>query len=247
MNYSLDNLLKKPIKNGWLKYIESEKDKEYFKKILEKINNDSKKYENKLMIFPFPKNVFRSFRYFEPEETKIVLLGQDPYIRYENIKGKIVPQAMGLSFSVPKKIKKIPPSLQNIYKEIKKNNSNFEIPNHGNITRWAKKEKILLLNSALTVVEGHSGSHLKYWEKFTDNLIHHLSENYENIIFLLLGNFAIKKTKLINSDKHQIIKATHPSPLSAHRGFFNSDVFKNVDNTLLKVNKKKISFYIKKK
>ena len=119
MDYSLNNLLKKPIKKGWLKYIESEKEKEYFKKILEKINKDSVKYENKFMIFPFPKNVFKAFRYFEPEDTKIVLLGQDPYIRYEYINDKIVPQAMGLSFSVPKNIKKIPPSLQNIYKELK--------------------------------------------------------------------------------------------------------------------------------
>ena len=105
----------------------------------------------------------------------------------------------------------------------------------------------MLLNSALTVIEGKSGSHLKYWEKFTDNLIEHLSNNYQNIIFLLLGNFAIKKSKLIDKNKHKIITATHPSPLSAHRGFFNSKVFENVDNTLIKINKNKINWKIKKK
>ena len=229
------------VKKSWKKLIKQYEKEDFYKIIISKIKEWKK---NKTKIYPNLCDIWETFKYFDVEETKVVLLGQDPYIREEIHNNKEVPQAVGLSFSVPK-THKIPPSLRNMFKELK---NDLGIENtHGDISEWVKSEKILLLNSALTVVEGHSGSHLKYWEKFTDNLIHHLSENYENIIFLLLGNFAIKKTKLINSDKHQIIKATHPSPLSAHRGFFNSDVFKNVDNTLLKVNKKKISWYIKKK
>ena len=150
---------------------------------------------------------------------------------------------MGLSFSVPKRMRLVPPSLQNIFKELKIEYPDFEIPNHGDISRWAKKEKILLLNSALTVVEGDSGSHLKIWEKFTDKVIQFISENCYNVVFLLLGNYSIKKSNLINSDKHHIITAVHPSPLSASRGFFNSNVFKQVNEKL----ENKINFNLKNK
>lgn len=244
MDYSLENLLKTTVKEGWLKFIVKESNQEYFKKIIEKINKDSIKYENQFYIFPFPSNVFRAFRYFEPSETKLVLLGQDPYIRYELIDEEyVLPQAMGLSFSVPKKMRKIPPSLKNIFKELKNNYPDFEIPNHGDISRWARKEKILLLNSALTVIEGNSGSHLKIWQEFTDKVIKFISDNCNNVIFLLLGNFSIKKSNLIDSKKHHIVTAVHPSPLSATRGFFNSNVFKKVNDKL----EKKINFNLKYK
>lgn len=251
MNYNIDNLLNIKIKNGWLEFINNEKDQEYFKKIIEKINKDSKKYENQLYIFPFPKNVFRAFKYFEPQETKLVLLGQDPYIRYETLnqdqdQDLILPQAMGLSFSVPTKIKKIPPSLQNIFKELKNCYPDFDIPTNGNISRWARKEKILLLNSALSVLEGQSGSHLKIWEKFTDKIIKFISDNCENVVFLLLGNFSIKKSGLIDSDKHHVITAVHPSPLSACRGFFNSNVFLSVNKKLIESKRKEINWNLKK-
>jgi len=238
MDYTINNLLNFPIKKGWYDYITSELNKKYLKQILNKIRN-----EDKLMIFPFPKDVFKAFQYFEPHETKLVLLGQDPYISYELLNNStILPQAMGLSFSVPTKIKKVPPSLKNIFKEIKNSYPDFEIPNHGNIIKWAKEEKILLLNSALTVLEGKSGSHLKLWEKFTDDIIKYLSDNYNNIIFLLLGNFSKKKSSLIDDNKHHIITAVHPSPLSAYKGFFNSNIFNKIDNKLLEINKSKISW-----
>lgn len=244
MDYSLENLLKTTIKNGWLNLIDKESNQEYFQKILTKINKDSEKYKDQLYIFPFPTNVFRAFRYFEPQETKLVLLGQDPYIRYELIDDEyVLPQAMGLSFSVPKKMRLVPPSLQNIFKELKIEYPDFEIPNHGDISRWARKEKILLLNSALTVVEGHSGSHLKIWERFTDKVIQFISDNCDNVVFLLLGNYSIKKSNLIDSNKHHIIKAVHPSPLSASRGFFNSNVFKQVNEKL----ENKINYNLKNK
>jgi len=244
MDYNLNNLLKNDIKEGWLKFIIKESQEEYFKKILKKINKDADKYKDELFIFPFPNNVFRAFKYFEPQETKLVLLGQDPYIRYELIDDQFVlPQAMGLSFSVPKKMRLVPPSLQNIFKELKIEYPDFVIPNHGDISRWARKEKILLLNSALTVVEGNSGSHLKIWEKFTDKVIQFISNNYNNVVFLLLGNYSIKKSNLIDSNKHHIVTAVHPSPLSASRGFFNSNVFKKVNQKL----ENKINFKLKNK
>lgn len=244
MDYNLNNLLKNDIKEGWLKFIIKESQEEYFKKILKKINKDADKYKDELFIFPFPNNVFRAFKYFEPQETKLVLLGQDPYIRYELIDDQFVlPQAMGLSFSVPKKMRLVPPSLQNIFKELKIEYPDFVIPNHGDISRWARKEKILLLNSALTVVEGISGSHLKIWEKFTDKVIQFISNNCNNVVFLLLGNYSIKKSNLIDSNKHHIVTAVHPSPLSASRGFFNSNVFKKVNQKL----ENKINFKLKNK
>lgn len=244
MDYNLNNLLKNDIKEGWLKFIIKESQEEYFKKILKKINKDADKYKDELFIFPFPNNVFRAFKYFEPQETKLVLLGQDPYIRYELIDDQfILPQAVGLSFSVPKKMRLVPPSLQNIFKELKIEYPDFEIPNHGDISRWARKEKILLLNSALTVLEGNSGSHLKIWEKFTDKVIQFISDICDNVVFLLLGNYSIKKSNLIDSKKHHIVTAVHPSPLSASRGFFNSNVFKKVNEKL----NNKINFNLKKK
>tara|TARA_B100001248_G_scaffold247505_1_gene219041 strand:- start:114 stop:848 length:735 start_codon:yes stop_codon:yes gene_type:complete len=244
MNYNLDNLLETKIKKGWLKLVIKESKEDYFRKIIKKINNDAIKFKDELFIFPFPNNVFRAFKYFEPDETKLVLLGQDPYIRYELIDDQFVlPQAVGLSFSVPKKMRLVPPSLQNIFKELKIEYPDFEIPNHGDISRWARKEKILLLNSALTVLEGNSGSHLKIWEKFTDKVIQFISDNCDNVVFLLLGNYSIKKSNLIDSKKHHIVTAVHPSPLSASRGFFNSNVFKKVNEKL----NNKINFNLKKK
>jgi uracil-DNA glycosylase len=241
MKYDYNNIVTSKIKNGWLKIIKSERND--LNKIIEEVNNSNNKHQ----IYPIPKKVFKAFNYFEPHETKLVLLGQDPYIRYEMIDNKKVPQAMGLSFSIPKKMKKIPPSLVNIYKEIHNSYNDFNIPNHGCLIKWVKTEKVLLLNSALTVIEGNSGSHLKYWEVFTDKIIKYISDTSKNIIFLLLGNFAKQKSYLIDSNKHKIITSVHPSPLSAYRGFFGSNIFKQA-NDYLKNNKiKEINWNIKSK
>ena len=239
MTFNLDSLINDKIKSKWLDIIKKESNQEYFKKILEKINKNIS-----LQIFPKPKNVFKAFTYFEPHETKLVLLGQDPYIGYEIHNEKKISQAMGLSFSVPKKFKKVPPSLKNIYKEIKSNYPDFKIPNHGNLKKWAKNERILLLNASLTVIEGKSGSHLKFWEKFTDKIISYLSENNNNVIFMLLGNYAKQKISLIDQNKHCIITAVHPSPLSASRGFFGSKVFLKANEFLRKNNIEEINWSI---
>jgi uracil-DNA glycosylase len=228
--YIYENVIKK-IKSGWLDFFDN--NKERLENILEKVNQD---LENNI-IFPFSKDIFRSLFYFEPTEIKLVLLGQDPYINSE-----IKPQACGLSFSVPKCHKKIPPSLVNIYKEIKSCYPETTIPKHGSLRRWAKKENILLLNSALTVIKGKSNSHQKLWGNFTDDLIKFISEKNKQTIFLLMGNFAIKKSNLIDTTKHKIFTTAHPSPLSAYR-FFGCNIFKEINNYLESKNIESINWF----
>ena len=227
----LENILK-DVKNNWkeiwIKILSTEKGLQVIKFIKDKLQ----KHNNEDYILPKHKHIFEAFKYFDLNETKLVLLGQDPYINLQNINGEDVPQAMGLSFSVPNGVK-IPPSLKNIYKEIKNSYPDFEIPNHGNLKRWVVEEKILLLNSSLTVKKGISNSHQKKWEALTDDVIKYISDNTNNVVFLLLGNNAKNKQKFINASKHIIISGIHPSPLSAHRGFFNSNIFKLVNEKLI--------------
>ena len=165
-----------------------------------------------------------------------MLLGQDPYINSEIIDKKKIPQACGLSFSVPKTHKKIPPSLQNIFKEIKNCYPGYIIPKDGSLIRWVKEENILLLNSALTVIEGKSNSHSLLWSDFTNKLIKFVSDKNEKTIFLLMGSFAINKSSLIDITKHKIFTCKHPSPLSAYKGFFGSNIFKKINDYLIENN-----------
>jgi uracil-DNA glycosylase len=139
---------------------------------------------------------------------------------------------MGLSFSVPKNHRLIPPSLKNIFKEIKNSYPDYEIPKHGLLKKWAKREKILLLNSALSVQSGNSNSHALLWQDFTDKLINWFQKQNDKCIFLLMGNNAKSKANLIDSKKHKIFITIHPSPLSAHRGFFGCGVFKEINEYL---------------
>lgn len=236
---STKKIILKNVKPKWKKVwkmIFSESD------IINFLDKNKESYENtSKMIYPKTENILETFKHFDINETKLVFIGQDPYINFQLIDGKEVQQAMGLSFSVPDGVK-IPPSLRNIFKEIKNSYSNFEIPNSGNLTRWVKEEKILLLNSSLTVKKGVSNSHQKIWEKLTDQLIEYISDNTEKVIFLLLGNNAKKKEKLIDTEKHFIVAGVHPSPLSASRGFFNSNVFKKINNILVSNKKKPINW-----
>ena len=176
--------------------------------------------------YPAINNVFNAFT-IGPKDIKICLLGQDPY-QNEGL-------AHGYSFSVPNGCK-IPPSLANIFKEI-----NIEFPNkynftNGNLELWSSREKIFLLNAALTVKPKKSNSHADLWKQFINNVIEYLSENGNNVVFLLLGKFAHSKDLLIDEDKHFIIKGVHPSPLSAHIGFFNSNIFIKIDDVLRSLN-----------
>tara|TARA_E500000178_G_C16934855_1_gene713505 strand:- start:76 stop:789 length:714 start_codon:yes stop_codon:yes gene_type:complete len=198
-------------------------------------------FNNDDTIFPKVKNIFRIFKYMSPTEIKVLLLGQDPYIGSEQIDGEKIPQAEGLSFSVPKTHRKIPPSLKNIYKEIQNSYPDCEFIN-GNLKRWVTKEFIFLLNSSLTVVEGVSNSHQKYWGQFTDKVIEYINEQNNGMVFLLMGANAISKKKLINADKHHILTCVHPSPLSANRGFFNSKIFEKTNDILTELNKSPIKW-----
>ena len=178
----------------------------------------------------YPKDKKDTLKVFKMnvKDIKIVLLGQDPYYANEN-------QAHGLSFSVPDCVK-IPPSLKNIFKEIELEFSdrkyNFI---HGDLTKWFEDEHIFLLNCSLTVKKSKPNSHINIWRKFTDDVIKFINDKNKNCVYLLLGNFAHNKINLINEAEHKmVIKAVHPSPLSAYKGFFNSGIFKDVEFILEK-------------
>jgi len=179
-------------------------------------------YSGKDDIYPEKEHLFRVFE-MDVREIKVLLLGQDPY----HGPG----QAHGLSFSVPNGVK-IPPSLRNIYKELQ-----LEFPernylfNSGNLENWFYREKIFLLNSSLSVIKGKPGSMMDIWEEFTNDVIKFVSEQNENCVFLLLGNFAKAKESFIQN-KERIIKGVHPSPIAAAQGFFSSNLFKQVEEKL---------------
>lgn len=180
-------------------------------------------------VYPPRDLVFQSMRLVPFNEVKVVIIGQDPYINTHNG----VPEAHGLSFSVRDGIP-APPSLKNIFKEIEE--SVYKGVPHNfstDLTRWAK-QGVLLLNASLTVISKDSNSHAKLgWHKLTDNIISTLSTNREHLVFLLWGSFAQKKEELIDRSKHCILKTSHPSPLSAHRGFLGSGVFVKCNEYLL--------------
>lgn len=177
-------------------------------------------YESTIPVYPPKEHVFRVFE-MPVQDIRIVLLGQDPY----HGEG----QAHGLSFSVPEGIS-IPPSLQNIFKELKRSfpERNYEFP-HGDLTAWFQREKIFLFNASLTVLQGAAGSHMYIWKEFTDDIIKYIDEQNPNCVFLLLGNFAKAKAQIITK-KDRIVTEVHPSPLA--RGFVGSDVFKRVEQVL---------------
>ena len=225
------DIMTKRIHPDWLPFFESKK--QDLIKIF-KILNDQ---HISNIIYPNRQDIFRALFYHSPKDIRLVILGQDPYISEEYEK----PQAMGLSFSIPKVHKKIPPSLKNIFNEIRNCYPNYVIPKHGLLKRWARKEKILMLNSALTVLSGKSNSHMKIWQDFTDQLISWFQEINEGTTFLLMGNFAKSKKTLIDK-KHMIFETAHPSPLSAHTGFNNSMIFKKIDEHLIKTGKYPINW-----
>lgn len=196
------------------------------------LTKDKKDFEDVLEIFP-PENLFfNCFNQFDINNMKILLIGQDPYIQ----KG----QAMGMSFSVPDGVK-IPPSLQNIYKEINNDLGIDMSKRNGDLTHWAK-QGILLLNSALTVREGKSNSHQKQWTPYTDQLIKKISDKCDDVIFILWGKNAQDKIKLIDTKKHHILKGVHPSPLSASKGFFGCKHFSQCNELLKSLNKPEIKW-----
>ncbi|MBP3059439.1 uracil-DNA glycosylase [Texas Phoenix palm phytoplasma] len=205
---------------NWKDIIIQEQKKPYFKEIL---NFLKLQIQNKKIIFPSLDKIFNSFQLTPFNKVKVVILGQDPYIYFN--------QAHGLSFSVYKA--KITPSLKNIFKELK-NDLNL-VPKTNNLTLWAL-EGVLLLNTILTVEKGNSLSHKNIgWEIFTKNILNFLFQK-QNIVYILWGNYAQNYSKFINIRQNYIIKSAHPSPLSAHRGFFNSKPFSKTNQYLIKNN-----------
>ena len=210
------------IEESWYSLLENEFNKDYFNEIRSFIREE---YKNKI-VFPPSKLIFNAFNLTPVNKIKVIIIGQDPY----HGEG----QAHGLSFSVPKDIK-IPPSLLNIYKELKED-INKEIPKHGFLESWAN-HGVLLLNSVLTVESGKANSHKNIgWEKFTESVIEKISIKKDKLVFLLWGNYAQKKEDFIDSNKHLILKSAHPSPLSAYNGFFGSKHFSKTNNFLKKNN-----------
>lgn len=221
------------IGNDWDQILDEEFKKDYFIKLM---NNVRKEYNEKT-IYPRKDQVFNAFRYTSFKNTKVVILGQDPYHG--------VGEAEGLSFSVPLGIRK-PPSLVNIFKELQDDLGYFP-PNGGSLHSWAK-EGVLLLNAVLTVVKDHAASHQGMgWETFTDNVIKKINEKNAPVVFILWGRYARSKKALITNPKHYVIESAHPSPLSAYHGFFGSKPFSKTNNYLISQGLKPINWEIKEK
>lgn len=212
------NSLKPSINKNWHEVLASEFDSEYFIKLNDFLVDEKSKFK----VFPQEDQIFEALNLTPPEDIKVVIIGQDPYHNDG--------QAHGLSFSVQKGVK-IPPSLKNIYKELNQD-VDLEIPNHGFLDEWAK-QGVLLLNATLTVRAHEPGSHQKKgWENFTNAIIKSISDKKENVVFLLWGRFAQQKEQLIDTSKHHVLKAAHPSPFSAHNGFFGCKHFSKTNDIL---------------
>lgn len=219
------------IEKSWEILLKDEMNKEYFQNLLEFIKQE---YKTKT-IYPKMNEIFKAFRYTPYNNVKVVILGQDPY-HGEN-------QAEGLSFSVPLGVKQ-PPSLKNIFKELN-SDLGYSIPKSGSLVSWAE-QGVLLLNSVLTVIKDHAASHRdKGWETFTDRVIQEVNQKEEAVVFILWGNYARSKKKYITNPKHLVIESAHPSPLSAHNGFFGSKPFSKTNNYLIQNNIEPINWEIK--
>ncbi|RYD56469.1 MAG: uracil-DNA glycosylase [Sphingobacteriales bacterium] len=207
------------IEESWKEQLKEEFKQDYFKAIREFLR--AEKVAGKT-IYPAGQNIFNAFNTTPFDEVKVVILGQDPYHNPG--------QAHGLSFSVPKGVQP-PPSLVNIFKEIHED-LGLPIPKHGNLEHWAK-QGVLLLNAALTVEAHKPMSHSKVgWHHFTDDVIRIVSEKKEHVVFILWGAFAKGKAVLIDTNKHLVLTSAHPSPLSAHNGFFGSKHFSKANKWL---------------
>ena len=221
----------KIIGNDWDDVLSEEFDKPYYQNLRDFLNEE---YSSRV-IYPLPKYVYTALKLTTYKDTKVVILGQDPYHEPD--------QAHGLAFSVNKNVQ-IPPSLVNIYKELH-DDIGCKIPNHGYLVDWAK-QGVLLLNTVLTVRAHQANSHAhKGWEQLTDSIIQKLNDKQEPVVFILWGANARSKISLITSPKHLIIQSAHPSPLSAYNGFFGSKPFSKTNNFLISNDLKPIDWQIK--
>jgi uracil-DNA glycosylase len=218
------------IKNDWMELLKNQFQMNYYTELRDFLIHE---YGSKT-IYPDKYDIFNSLNYTAYKDVNVVILGQDPYHGPN--------QAHGLSFSVKPGVR-IPPSLVNIYKELKED-LNCYIPNNGYLKKWAD-QGVLLLNTSLTVRAGEANSHRnKGWEIFTDAIISILNKREKPIVFILWGSNAISKEKLITNKAHYIIKSVHPSPLSAHRGFFGSKPFSKTNDFLKSIGENPVDWQI---
>ncbi|WP_159738076.1 uracil-DNA glycosylase [Vibrio atypicus] len=214
----------------WQDYIQAEKQQPYFQAILDYVS--AERAADKC-VFPADDDVFNAFSATAFDDVKVVILGQDPYHGPN--------QAHGLCFSVLPGVK-TPPSLVNIYKELAQDINGFQIPMHGYLQSWAE-QGVLLLNTVLTVEQGQAHSHSKIgWETFTSNVIDTLNQKRDGVVFLLWGAHAQKKGQFIDRERHHVLEAPHPSPLSARRGFFGCGHFSKTNQLLLQQGDKAIDW-----
>ena len=219
------------LEEGWKTALAGEFEKPYMQQLRMFLKQEQQTYR----VFPPNKLIFNAFHHTPFDQVKVVILGQDPYHN--------IGQAHGLSFSVPPGID-IPPSLRNMYKELSTDIPGFQIPAHGDLTAWAERG-VLLLNATLTVRAHTAGSHQnKGWELFTDKAISALSQQREGIVFLLWGRYAKNKAAIIDHRKHLILTAAHPSPLSAHNGFFGCRHFSKANAYLINNGKEPVNWQI---
>ena len=210
--------MKKIFNNDWQEILEGEFEKDYYKSLRKLLIEEYRNYE----VFPKATDIFNAFHYTSYENLKVLILGQDPYHN--------VGQAHGLAFSVKEGVK-IPPSLANIYKELN-SDLGLEIPNTGYLKSWAD-QGIMLLNTTLTVRAHQPMSHSKIgWKIFTNAVIEKINEKKDPVVYILWGNHAKERKEFINNKNHLIIEGPHPSPLSAHRGFFGSKPFSRANEFL---------------
>ena len=216
------------IEESWKRELAEEWEKDYFVRLTQFVREQ---YATK-QIFPPGRQIFAAFNSTPFHEVKVVILGQDPY--------HDVGQANGLCFSVNDGIQ-FPPSLRNIFKEIE-SDIGTPVPQSGDLSRWAK-QGVLLLNATLTVEAHRAGSHQRHgWEQFTDSVIAHLAEHRDNLVFILWGSYAIGKGAFIDRNRHLVLTSVHPSPLSAHRGFFGNHHFSRTNQYLIEHGKTPIEW-----
>lgn len=216
------------INESWKEFLADQWEQPYFSQLTDFVRNS---YSNG-RVYPPGSKIFAAFDTTPVDDVKVVILGQDPY----HGPG----QANGLCFSVNEGVP-LPPSLKNIFKEIE-NDTGIKVLSSGDLSRWAR-QGVLLLNSILTVEEAQPGSHQgKGWETFTDSVIKALSDRCDNLVFMLWGNYAIRKGAVIDTNRHLVIKSAHPSPLSASRGFFGSHQFTLANHYLATHGKKPIDW-----
>ncbi|XP_041643458.1 uracil DNA glycosylase a isoform X2 [Cheilinus undulatus] len=214
---------------SWRKSLSAEFGKPYFKQLMNFVSEERKRHT----VYPPTEDVFTWTQTCNIRDVKVVILGQDPYHGPN--------QAHGLCFSVKRPVPP-PPSLENMYKELVSDIEGFQHPGHGDLTGWAK-QGVLLLNAVLTVRAHQANSHKdKGWETFTDAVVQWLSNNLEGVVFMLWGSYAQKKGAAINRKRHHILQAVHPSPLSAHRGFFGCKHFSKANELLKKSGKAQIDW-----